>query len=78
MLSDKPLNQWTEADAAAFVKETNRDQLLAQADQAEIDGRHARLAAQDVKNPSDRDYALCVARQHEQRAWGLRKLAWVS
>ena len=54
---------------------TKMEELL---DQAGMDAMNARLAAQDIQDGPNRDYVLCVARQQEQRSWGLRKLAWLA
>lgn len=65
---------------AAFHAELNkqpryREDCLWAAEQADIDARHARLAAMDVQNPSDRDFALATAARHEQRAREFRAKA---
>jgi hypothetical protein len=58
--------------------EMTPDQLLALAEKAEIFACDLRLVTRDIQNPTDRDYALRVAREAEQRAWVYRKLAWGS
>lgn len=52
-----------------------REQFEFRADQAEINARHARLAAQDAQNASDAAFAAAVARRHDLEAAELRRQA---
>lgn len=77
-----PICQYSRAEGQLVpdveAQMTSRNDYIAQADQAEINAKHAFEAARCVENQSDRDYALNVARREQQRAWSLRKRAWVS
>jgi hypothetical protein len=52
---------------------SEKQTLVALAEQDLIDARHARLAAEEAQNPSDRQFATSQAAMHERRALSLQQ-----